>query len=370
MKTAIVHDQLVEFGGAERVLYALTKIFPNAEIYTSTADLNKLGNHKDLFKNSKIIESWFGKIPVLKYYYSPLRFLTPMIWESFDFSNYDLVISTTGSWMCKGIITKPQTLHISYIHHPPRYLYYYQTAINWQKYKIIKLYGLLINQFLRQYDFIASQRPDILIANSRETQRRIAKFYRRNSEIVYPPVNIPKHAKTNKSDNYYLTVSRLAKAKNIDILIQAFNKLNLKLIIVGTGKDKEYLQKLAGKTIVFAGNVSDKELESLYAKAKGFVFASQDEEFGIAPVEALGRSVPVIAYKSGGVTEYLVDKLNGLFFDKLEVDSVINQINIFENLTQKELDQMRQNARKTAEKFSFDSFKKGILNIIEKNLQT
>lgn len=370
MKTAIVHDQLLEFGGAERVLCALIKIFPKADIYTSTADLNRLGKHKNLFKDLNITESWFGRLPILKYYYSPLRFLTPLIWESFDFSEYDLVISSTGSWMCKGIITKPQTLHISYIHHPPRFLYYYQTAINWQKYAVVKVYGLIVNQFLRQYDFLASQRPDILIANSRETQLRIAKFYRRESEVIYPPVNIPTKLNASKTEDYYLTVSRLAKAKNIDLIIKAFNKLQLNLIIVGIGKDLKYLKSLAKNNIVFAGNVSDKQLESLYEKAKAFVFASQDEEFGIAPVEALGRSLPVIAYKSGGVKEYLIHNHNGLFFEKLEPESLIEQIKAFQTLNKDKLTQMKLNARKTAEKFSFDNFKQNILELISKKLQT
>ena len=139
MKVALVHDQLREFGGAERVLVAFKKIFPKADVYTTTFDLNSLGSHKELIKDWKVYVSWFGKIPFLKHFYSPFRFLTPLIWESFDFSKYDLVISSSGSWMSKGIIIKKPTVHISYIHHPPRYLYGYETAIEWQKYFFIKV---------------------------------------------------------------------------------------------------------------------------------------------------------------------------------------------------------------------------------------
>ena len=190
MKVALVHDQLREFGGAERVLVSLKKIFPQADIYTTTFDLNSLGIHKNLIKDWKVNVSWFGKIPLLNRFYSPFRFLTPLIWESFDFSGYDLVISSSGSWMSKGIKTKKPTVHISYIHHPPRYLYGYETAIEWQKYFFIKIYGYIINHFLRIWDFISTQRADFLIANSEETKRRIEKFYRRDSTVIYPPVDI------------------------------------------------------------------------------------------------------------------------------------------------------------------------------------
>ncbi|MBI3366318.1 glycosyltransferase [Candidatus Roizmanbacteria bacterium] len=192
MKVAIVHDQLREFGGAERVLVALKKIFPNATVYTSTYDRNSLGSHKNIFKTWNVQTSWFGKIPLLNRFYSPLRFLTPWIWESFDFSEYDIVISSSGSWMCKGIKTKKPTVHISYIHHPPRYLYGYETALEWQKYLLIKIYGSLLNHFLRIWDFNSSQRANYFIANSEETKKRIEKFYRRNATVIYPPVKIPK----------------------------------------------------------------------------------------------------------------------------------------------------------------------------------
>ncbi|HEX7542886.1 MAG TPA: glycosyltransferase [Patescibacteria group bacterium] len=191
MKVALVHDQLREFGGAERVLVSLKKIFPQADVYTTTFDLNSLGSHKKLVKDWKVNLSWFGKIPFLNKFYSPFRFLTPLIWESFDFSKYDLVISSSGSWMSKGIKTSKPTVHISYIHHPPRYLYGYETAIEWQKYFFIKIYGYIVNHFLRIWDFTSTQRVDYLIANSVETKKRIKKFYRRDSTVIYPPVNIP-----------------------------------------------------------------------------------------------------------------------------------------------------------------------------------
>lgn len=367
MKVAIVHDQLREFGGAERVLVALKNIFPTADVYTSSYDINPLGSHKKLVASWNIKTSWFGKIPILNRYYSPLRFLTPWIWESFDFSTYDLVISSSGSWMCKGINTKAPIIHISYIHHPPRYLYGYETAIEWQKYLLIKIYGNLVNHFLRIWDFNSSQRANYFIANSQETKKRIQKFYRRNAEVIYPPVNIPKTFHVSRStlhNSYYVTVSRLARAKHIDILIRAANKYKLSLKIVGTGRDEEYLKSIAGKTVKFLGNLSDQELARVYQNAKAFLFAAVDEEFGIVLVEAMGYRLPVIAYNSGGVPETVKDGVNGFLFNKLTEDSLIKAVKKLDSLKTGKLPDMKKAARKTAEEFTEEKFKQKILKFI------
>lgn len=371
MKVAIVHDQLREFGGAERVLVSLKKIFPQADIYTTTFDLNSLGSHKNLIKNWKVNVSWFGKIPIINRFYSPFRFLTPLIWESFDFSKYDLVISSSGSWMSKGIKTKKPTIHISYIHHPPRYLYGYETAIEWKKYWPIRIYAYVVNHLLRIWDFQSSQRPDYLIANSQETKKRIEKFYRRSSTVIYPPVNIPKklvNSLTHQQNNYFLTVSRLAKAKHIDLLIQVANKMKFNLKIIGTGRDEKYLKSIAGKTVEFLGNLSDTNFKNIFSNAKGFLFASKDEEFGIACVEAMGYGLPVIAYNSGGVPEYVKDGFNGFLYDKLNEESLIDKIKQFETLKVNELKKIKKQARKTAEKFSEKKFKNKILKFINSKL--
>ncbi|MEK7079388.1 MAG: glycosyltransferase [Patescibacteria group bacterium] len=370
MKIAIVHDQLREFGGAERVLVALKEIYPQADVFTSTFDLNSLGEHKEIVKHWTVHVSWFGKIPLINRLYSPLRFLTPLIWESFDFSKYDLVISSTGSWMCKGIITKKPTIHISYIHHPPRYLYGYETAIEWQKHLIIKIYGVFLNHFLRLWDYEASQKPDHLITNSIETQKRITKFYRRDSTVIYPPVDIPSQfvisneVRNLAKRNYFITVSRLARAKHVDLLIKAANKYKFNLKIVGVGRDMRYLQSIAGKTVEFLGNVSDKKLEELYENAKAFLFASVDEEFGIAPVEAMGHGLPVIAYASGGLIETVHDNVNGFLFPKQTEKSVGDAIKKLQSLSSEKYIEMRKNARKESEKYSEKIFKEKIAEFV------
>lgn len=376
MKVAIVHDQLQEFGGAERVLVALKKIFPQADVFTSFYNAETLGVHRDKFKDWKIITSWVDKIPFIKKVYSPLRFITPWIWESFDFSQYDLVISSSGSYMSKGIITNPKTLHICYLHHPPRYLYYYETAIEWQKYLLFKIYGHLINHELRQWDYLSSQRVNYFIANSEETKKRIQKFYRRDSTVIYPPVTILKtitnsvrpHQSGYIHSDYYIIVSRLARAKHIEVLINAANKKKFNLKIVGTGRDENYLKSISGPTIEFLGNVSDENLPKLYQEAKAFLFSAVDEEFGIAPIEAMGYGLPVIAYASGGLKETVINGINGYLFTDLNENSLIKKVNELASLSKEKYLEMRKNARKEAEKYSFENFKKNILDFINDHM--
>ena len=380
MKIALVHDQLREFGGAERVLVELKKIFPAADIYTSSYQNSSLGAHSNLIKSWNVIISWFGKIPVINKLYSPLRFLTPLIWENFDFSNYDLVISSTGSWMCKGIKTRPKgdrlmtekyPLHISSVHHPPRYLYGYETAVEWQKHWPIRIYGYIVNHFLRIWDFQASQRPDFFIANSEETRKRIQKFYRRDAIVIYPPVYIPDKlevSSNNLRSNYYITVSRLARSKHVDILIKAANKMKFNLKVIGTGRDEKVLKSLAGPTVEFLGNVSDVQLQKIYEGAKAFLFASVDEEFGIAPVEAMGYGLPVIAYKSGGLPETVIDGNNGYLYTDLTPDSLIEKIQLFEKLPKEKFATMKKNARNQAEKFTDERFKKRIMDFVNSKI--
>lgn len=377
MRIALVHDQLHEFGGAERVFLALKKMFPEADVYTAFVTWDRLLQRAPDAKNWKIHQSFAAKIPFIRRLYSPLRFLAPKIWDSFDFSGFDLVISSSGWYMCKGIKTQKPTIHVSYVHHPPRYLYGYETAKEWQRYWSIKIYAYIVNHFLRLWDFESSQKvypskpwrrgADYFIANSEETRRRINKFYRRDSTVIYPPVSIPPTINSNlKSKTYYVTVSRLQKAKHVEVLIKAANKAKFQLKIVGEGKDREYLAAIAGPTVEFLGHILDCEFEKLYAGAKAFLFASRDEEFGIAPVEAMGYGVPVIAYKSGGMIETVKEGINGYFYNELRYDSLLQLINQLESLSTGNYKKMCLAARREAKKYSEERFKKQILSFIEK----
>jgi glycosyltransferase involved in cell wall biosynthesis len=370
-KIAIIHDQLKEFGGAERVLIALKKIFPESDVYTSFYDENLLGVNAPLFRDWQINTSWAQKIPLLKNLYSPLRFITPYIWEALNLNDYDIVISSSGAYMCKGVITRPETKHISYIHHPPKYLYYYETSRDWQKHWPIKAYGNLINHSIRIWDYLSSQRPDVLIANSVETQSRINKYYRRDSVVIYPPVDLAREEdiiidlpkKFTSNDSYYVTTSRLSKAKHIDILIKASNKYGFRLKIIGSGQEEDNLRNLSGNNVEFFRNIKDSDFKNIYSNAKGFLFASVDEEFGISPVEAMSYGLPVIAFASGGLKETVEDGKNGFLYKELSEESVIQAVMKLESLSYEEYTDFRKQARCTSERFSFEIFKSRILSL-------
>lgn len=371
MKIAIVHDQLQEFGGAERVLVALKHIYPEADIYTSFYNPKTLGVHARLFSDWNIYTSWAQRIPFVAKLYSPLRFITPYLWETLDLQSYDLVISSSGSYMSKGIVTKPETLHICYLHHPPRYLYFYETAREWKKYWPVRIYAYLVNHGLRIWDFLSSSRVDYFVANSEETKHRIEKFYRRESCVIYPPVDIPDtlpQYDSNTKQTYYITTSRLARAKHIDILIHAANQYHFELKIVGSGRDEDYLKSIAGKTVTFLGTVPDTELPALYHNAKAFLFASKDEEFGIAPIEAMGHGLPVVSLASGGLKETVHEGKNGYLFADLAIESIYQKISLLEQLSPESYEIMRKTSRLHAEKYSLQRFKTEIETFVNVHL--
>ncbi len=333
MKVALVHDYLREYGGAERVVEVLHEMYPQAPLYTAFVDWGNLGEMGERFKSWDIRVSPVGNIWCMRKFHSPLRFLTPLVWESLDLSGFDVVISSSGWFISRGVITHPGQVHISYIHHPPRNLYGYATGST-QKNSLIRAYAGVINPFLRIYDYSVMQRVDYIIANSQETKRRIQKFYRREAEVIYPPVTISnfKFQISNsqiKNKSYFLSVGRLTYAKRVDLAIGACNLLKLPLKIIGTGKEEKYLRSIAGPTIELLGNVSDNVLQGLYTRAKALIFCALEEDFGMVPVEAMQNGIPVIALKQGGVMETVITGKTGLFFEKPETEALAQVLKQF-----------------------------------------
>jgi glycosyltransferase involved in cell wall biosynthesis len=363
MKVALVHDYIKEYGGAERVLEALTEIFPDAPIYTAFVD-SKSNAYKK-FKNKKIITSWFSYIPFSSKLASPLRFLTPFIWGSFDFKEYDLVFSSASWYITKGFKKKEENFkEICYCHTPPRWLYGYNTSVNLQKYKLVKAYALVIGHFLRQYDFKSAQKVDYFIANSKEVEKRIQKFYKRDSFVIYPPVNLPS-VKNVKKENYYFIVSRIVGAKGLDLAVEAALKLNIELKIAGSSagysaEQERLLEKAKGK-VEFLGQVSDEQLALLYSRAKAFLALAFDEDFGITPVEAQNFGTPVIAFNGGGYKETIIDGKTGILFNDYSVDGLIDAIKKFEktNIDAKD-------CIENAKRFSKERFEKEIKEFVKK----
>lgn len=391
MKIALVHDYLREYGGAERVVEVMHEMWPEAPLYTSFVDWNNLGKHAERFRMWDIRTSWVQDNLFVKKLHSPLRFLAPKIWNSFDLSDYDVVLSSSGWYMCRGVRTKRDSrfgirdsenktsileprnskngaVHICYIHHPPRNLYGYETGGLVKKYWPVKIYAAIINFFLRHYDYETAQRVDYFIANSKETARRVKKFYRRDSTVIYPPVEIKKQKNVNKQQEkkYYLSVGRLTYSKQIDVIIQACNELKQPLKIVGVGKEIEALQAIAGPTVEFLGGVSDEELDRLYSGAKALLFCALDEDFGMVPVEAMGRGVPVIALAQGGVKETVINGKTGIWFEQPESESLKKAIQLFE----KETKDWSNACIIQAEQFSKEHFIHELKCFIDENYET
>lgn len=355
MKIALVYDRVNKWGGAERVLLALHEMFPQAPLYTSVYNPVRALWAK-VFPH--IYTSFIQKIPFARSSHELLGWLMPLAFESFNFDPYDLVISVTSE-AAKGIITKPQTKHICYCLTPTRYLwsgynaYFTNPIIKWLSYPIVK--------YLRNWDKIAAQRPDVMVAISTAVQRRIKKYYGRDADVIFPPVgDLASHHKNAKP--YYLLVSRvsrLAPYKKVGLAVETFNKLGLPLVIVGSGSQLGKLKRLAKKNIRFAGQVTEEQLAGYYVNAKALIMP-QEEDFGLVAVEAQSFGVPVIAYKRGGALDGVIEGKTGLFFDRQTPESLMAAIAKF--------DKWHFNKEELilhAGKFSKENFKKGFLKLIK-----
>lgn len=328
-KIALAHEFLTTLGGAEKVLIKLHHMYPDAPIYTLLSCQNFV---KQYLPNAKIISSHLDRWPdfiTSKHQLFLLQF--PVAVEQFDFSKFDIVLSSSNSFM-KGLITKPSTVHISYNHSPTRYIW--DQTHDWIDQKKLGVLRPIIEwrfNILRQWDFLAADRVDLFIANSKHVAKRVYKYYRRESKIVYPNIPVKQFLpiKSTKKKDYFLIVSRLAPFKKFDLAVKAFNKLGLPLHIAGTGEELSYLKSIASKNITFHGFVSEEQKVKLLQEARAFIFPGE-EDFGIVPVEAMASGTPVIAYGVGGILESVIPDQTGVFFDQPTVDSLIQSVKYFD----------------------------------------
>jgi glycosyltransferase involved in cell wall biosynthesis len=316
-KVAIVHDFLLAFGGAEKVLQSLVEMYPGAPVYTLLADPAMARQH---FPGMEIRESFLSKFPYfLKRRHRWLLPLYPAAVEAFDLRDFDLVISSSGAWS-KGIVTRLHTKHVAYIHSPMRYVWdeneaYLRTLGFFHPFRFL---ARIFLSYLRLWDKQAAERPDVLIANSEYTKERIAKYYRLPATVIYPPVSLqnpsPVLPLERGGSPYFLMVSRLTEAKKISVAIEAFNKSELPLFIVGDGPMRKLLQKQAKANIHFLGLQKEENMPKWYGEARALVHFAE-EDFGLAMAEALASGTPVIAFDRGGARELVRPGIDGeLFF--------------------------------------------------------
>jgi len=350
IKVAIVHDDLVQWGGAEKVLFEIANLFPDAPIYTSLFDKsNPLIYGK--FKNSRIITSFLQKIPKWKTFYKLFLPLYGIAFEQFDFSEYDLVISQTTRF-AKSVITKPETKHVCLMHTPPRFLW------NFSGEKYLRLFNPLFN-LLRVYDQVSSNRVDEYLAGSKNAQERIKKIYNRDSKVVLPFVDFEYFNKfENFKNDYYLIISRLNKYKKVDIAIKAFNKSGKKLIVVGKGPELQRLRQRSKGNIRFLNFVPDQLLLSLLLGCKGIIITAE-EDFGLTSLEAQACGKGVIAYKKGGVLETVLEGKTAVLFNEQSREALVEAIEEFEKS-----DMKNEDCKKQAEKFSKEVFRKNFLEAV------
>lgn len=337
MKTAIVYDRVNKWGGAERVLLALHAVFPDAPLFTAVYD-KKNAAWADVFS---VHPSFLQRIPGASGAHEPLPLLTPLAFESFDFEGYDLVLSVTSA-EAKDIITRPGTLHICYCLTPTRYLWsgfdQYKNQPGLGAISSLASVGLrVLAPILRRWDRIAASRPDYYVAISRHVKKRIEKYYHRDVEaVIYPPVDTKKFAiRKNKkgTGHYFLTVSRLVSYKRLDVIIAAFNKLALPLIIIGSGRQKRELSAMAGPTVqIIDRYLTDSELVLYYEGCRAFVYAA-DEDFGLAAAEAQAIGKPVIAYRHSGVSEIVAEGKTGVLFDEQSPEAVAGAVEQYMTMT-------------------------------------
>jgi glycosyltransferase involved in cell wall biosynthesis len=355
MKIAIVHDYLNQFGGAERVVSALHEIYPDAPIYTSIYDEKRMPAN---FRKMDIRTSFMQKLPFVFRFFKYYLLFYPLAFESFDLSEYDVILSSSSAF-AKGVKKRKDQLHICYCHNPMRFVWRYDDYVKresipaWLK----SLLPLVLGP-VKKWDLQTSEAVDFFIANSSVVAQRIARTYNRKSVIITPPVECAYFKPSSLSHDYFLVVSRLNTYKRIDVVVEAFNKLDLSLKIIGEGPDRRSLQRMAGPNIEFLGKVTDAELAKHLSECRALVFPGE-EDFGIVPLEAMACGRPVIAYQAGGAEETVVDGETGIFFGEQTSASLMQGIKRFQFII---FDKSK--IRQQAKKFDKEIFKRKIKEYI------
>ncbi|KPQ37512.1 MAG: Glycosyltransferase [Phormidesmis priestleyi Ana] len=379
-KIAVVHEWLTSHAGSEKVVEQILKIYPNADLYSLVDFLPE--NLREFIQYKTVTTSFIQNLPFAKRHFRSYLPLMPLAIEQFVLSDYDLIISSHHA-VAKGVLTRPDQLHISYVHTPLRYGWELQHQYLQQANLASGFKGGLtraILHYMRLWDIASANRVDYYLANSRYVARRIEKTYRRTAKVIYPPVDTRRFESTSKQnmpdkspgqspcqspcqskDGFYLVVSRFVPYKRVDLAIAAFNQLGLPLVIIGDGASGKALRKLAAPNICFLGKQPDSVVEDYMQRCRGLIFPPE-EDFGITPVEAQAAGVPVIAYAKGGQAETVLHEQTGLLFSEQTVESLVHSVKrLHSGVDQFDSDRLKANA----ERFSVARFKTQFKNFVD-----
>jgi len=359
MKVAIIHENLNQMGGAERVASVLHEMFPGAPIFTTTVNREILPPE---LANADIRPSWMQRLPGLKKHFKKYLPLYPYAVESLEVKEYDLLISSSFAF-AKSVIKGPNALHICYCYTPMRFAWDYENYVKRENFNFLYRSSLpLVIGHLRRWDQKTKNRPDHYIAISSAVKARIRRIYGKDAEVIFPPVDVQKYRLKEETDDFYLIVSRLTSTKKIELAIEAFNILGLPLKIIGSGPFYKTLKGMARANVAFLGRLPDKEVAEYYAACKALIFPGE-EDFGLVPLEANAAGRPVIAFKGGGALDTVIEGLNGLFFEERTTRSLMEVVRSFENGA---YNFDPRQIRKHALLFDKEIFKGKIINCISK----
>lgn len=369
MKIAIIHDWLVTYAGAEKVLEQMLEVYPDADLFSLVDFIDS--DKRGFIKNKPVKTTFIQKLPMADKKYRNYLPLMPLAIEQLDLSEYDVIISSSHA-VAKGVLTGPNQLHISYVHSPIRYAWDLQHQYLKESNLTKGLKALFVKWTLhniRNWDYRTANGVDIFLSNSDFIGKRIWKVYRRKSTTLYPPVDVSSFTLKEEKQDYYVTASRMVPYKKLDLIVEAFSKMpDKKLVVIGTGPDFEKVKSKATSNIEVLGYQPFSVLKEHMQNAKAFVFAAE-EDFGITPVEAQACGTPIIAFGKGGALETVIDVKSenptGVFFKKQTVEDIVAAVNIFENNQKKFIP---KNCRKNALNFSNEIFKEKFKKITEENI--
>lgn len=358
MRVAFVHEWLVKPAGSEKVLEAMLSLFPGAPVYTLVYDPK--GFEASPIAQHPVRPSFLDRLPLARRKYPLYLPLMPLAVEGFDLSGYDLVVSSAHA-VAKGVLTGPDQLHIAYVHTPVRYAWDLEGEYLKGLPPLARPLARPVLHYLRLWDQASAFRPDLLLANSRFVARRIAKVYRREARVVYPPVEVDRFRPREDREDFYLTVSRLVPYKRVDLIVEAFRRLGRPLVVIGDGPEGKRLKELAqgAPNIRLLGHQPDAVVRDHLERCRAFVFAAL-EDFGIAPVEAMAAGAPVIAYGRGGVAESVLDGETGVFFPEQTPEALVEAVLRFEASRFHP-----ERSRERAEAFSKERFLREFAEVVE-----